>query len=522
MCERIISKTLLIHLGAILGASLGAGALIQGVLGYERFWAGLFSIALLLFLVGCGLYLAWKQAGAGKALAWMMVVAFIIRLGYGVLLGWGLPRYGYDERPQQAGYVFEDAYRRDRNAWTLSRSDQPLTRAFSDDYEEDQYGGLMALSGLVYRYISPDVHRPILVVILAAGAMALSVPFLMGGLKNRVSPQASLWAGWILVLYPDGVLLGASQMREPFLILFFTMMFWAASRWLESKANGLSMSMLGLSAAGLLLFSSRVALPMIGVVILWVWVVKAALLPKTWMKILGWLLILLTVLVGLWLMQDWLVAVLHWDTLQTISRSGRVQFHLDELPGWLNFPFILTYGILQPVLPAAIAAPAPWIWQSLAIFRALGWYLLFPLLAYTLVRVWRLAPSQQRKFILVFVIIVWVWVLVASARAGGDQWDNPRYRTVFLPWMAIVAGWGVATARQTQDRWLKRVFLIEGIFLLFFTQWYISRYYPYFPRLDLWVMVGLIVLLSLGVVVVGWVLDSRRNQHSLTQDGESL
>jgi len=209
--------------------------------------------------------------------------------------------------------------------------------------------------------------------------------------------------------------------------------------------------------------------------------------------------------------------VLHWDTLQTIWRSGRVQFHIDRLPAWLHFPFILTYGVLQPVLPAAIAAPAPWIWQSLAIFRALGWYLLFPLLAYVLMRVWRVSPPEKRRFLLVFVSMVWVWVLIASARAGGDQWDNPRYRTLFLPWMAIVAGWGIANAKQTGDRWLKRVFWIEGIFLLFFTQWYISRYYPLFPRLELGAMVVVIILLSLGVVVGGWLSDRRRKQLPLKE-----
>ena len=506
------------HLFLILVASLGAGGLIQTVLAVGNFWPGLVIMSMLIFFIGCVLYFAWKKAGAGKALAWMIFLAFTIRLTYGALLAWGLPRYGYDEWPQGTGYVFEDAFRRDRNAWTLSRSEKPLISAFSNDYEVDQYGGLLALSGFVYRYFSPDIHRPFLMVIISAGAMALSVPFLMSGLKGKINGKTALWAGWILALYPEGVLLGASQMREPFLILFFTMIFWSASRWMDHKKDKVALVVFGLSSLSLLLFSLRVALPMIGVVVLWVWAIESATLKQTWLRVAGWVILLGAIIFGLWLMRDWVDAVLYWDTLQTISRSGRVQFHLDSLPDWLHFPFILTYGLLQPVLPAAIAAPAPWIWRSLGIFRALGWYLLFPLLVYALFRVWHLPASFKRRALSVIIIIVCVWVIIASARAGGDQWDNPRYRTIFLPWMAIAAGWGLAYAQQTKDRWLARVYYVEGIFLVLFTQWYISRYYPYFPRFELWVMVGIITILSLGVLIGGWLYDRRHSQDSLTKN----
>jgi hypothetical protein len=189
------------------------------------------SIAGMLFMVSIALFFTWKKAGAGKMLAWMLFLAFFLRIAFGVFLAWGLPRFGYEEDVQQAGYVFEDAYRRDGDAWALARSDQPLLGAFSDEYEVDQYGGLLALSGFVYRYISPDEHRPILIVLLAAGAMALSVPFLISGLKRKISPRAAIWAGWIMVLYPELILLAASQMREPFIILMFSAMLWSGTHW---------------------------------------------------------------------------------------------------------------------------------------------------------------------------------------------------------------------------------------------------------------------------------------------------
>jgi hypothetical protein len=348
--------------------------------------------------------------------------------------------------------------------------------------------------------------------------MGLSVPFLMAGLKHKIKPKAARWAGWILVLYPEGILLGASQMREPFMILFFTMMFWAASRWLDDRHNQPALITFAFSAIGMLLFSFRVGLPMIGLVLIGLWVVESTKLRETWLKIVGWAVIAGAVLIGAWLMRDWVAAVLHWDTLQTIVRSGRVQFHLGRLPGWLHFPFIMIYGLLQPVLPAAIVAPASWVWKSLAIFRALGWYLLFPFLVYALILVWRFSPSNKRRALAFLVLIFCVWVFIASARAGGDQWDNPRYRTVFLPWMAVVAGWGLTYAAQIKDRWLGRIFVIEGIFLVFFTQWYISRYNPSIPRLELGAMTAIILVLSLIIIVGGWFKDHKHNQQSLMQD----
>ncbi|NUO81692.1 hypothetical protein HUU05_16605, partial [candidate division KSB1 bacterium] len=98
----------------------------------------------------------------------MMALAFFLRLAFGIGLSMALPIWGYDEPEQKAGYLFKDAYQRDRRAWSLAQSEQPLWVSFQDDMKTDQYGGLLALSAAVYRYLSPDVHRPHLV--LAIGA----------------------------------------------------------------------------------------------------------------------------------------------------------------------------------------------------------------------------------------------------------------------------------------------------------------------------------------------------------------
>jgi hypothetical protein len=93
---------------------------------------------------------------------------------------------------------------------------------------------------------------------------------------------------------------------------------------------------------------------------------------------------------------------------------------------------------------------------------------------------------------------------------------------MFIPWMAITAGWVVHHTKETKDHWLARIFWVEGIFLFFFTGWYLSRYYSLIPGLELWVVVGIIVLLSKGIIIGGWLYDRKHPGDSLTKNGQSL
>ncbi|MFN2304270.1 MAG: hypothetical protein ACK2TV_11125 [Anaerolineales bacterium] len=502
------------HLVIITTGSLILGALFQAILPVGNFWLGFLAASLLIFVCGIVLYWTWRAVGSERIIAWMMLVAFFLRLIYGVFLSWGLPRFGYEEPPQQAGFVFFDPYRREESAWSLANSDQPITRAFSDTYPADQYGGLLALSALIYRTISPDAYRPALISILAAGAMALSLPFLIAAVRRRFDDRIALFAGWILAFFPEGVLLGSSQMREPFLILFFAIIFWAGVHWLDRSRVKLATILFILSTISLTVLSFRVTLPILSVIGLWLWVMLAPEIKQKSVRIVGWLVLAMGFIFALWFAREWLQAVVHWDTLQTVIRSGQIQFQLEKLPEWLSFPFVLIYGIFQPILPAAIADPAPWIWRSLAILRGLGWYALLPILAYAFFRVWKIKPSWQKRWMIIVTVLSWVWILIASARAGGDQWDNPRYRTIFLPWLAFVASWAIYYAKDIKDHWLMRVFIVEGIFLAFVTEWYLSRYYPVIPRLDFWVMMAIIFILSSVVILSGWIWDRKHQENS--------
>jgi hypothetical protein len=169
---------------------------------------------------------------------------------------------------------------------------------------------------------------------------------------------------------------------------------------------------------------------------------------------------------------------------------------------------VIAYGLARPVLPAAIAEPAESVlWKVIVIFRSIGWYALAPFLIYSLFAVWKENDLKQRRRLIWLVFAVFLWLLVASARGGGDATDNPRYRILFIPWMALLAGWAVDWALTHRDAWLWRWLTIEAIFLGFFTNWYFSRYFLVWGRLSFWHMAAWIIGLSALVLVGGWVWD---------------
>jgi hypothetical protein len=71
----------------------------------------------------------------------------------------------------------------------------------------------------------------------------------------------------------------------------------------------------------------------------------------------------------------------------------------------------------------------------------------------------------------------------------------------------IFAAWSWERARQQKFVWLKRIALVEGIFLLFFMEWYAARYYQIFVKLPFFTMIGLILGISALILFVGVIYD---------------
>jgi len=459
-------------------------------------------------LSGAGLFALgwlWQRLGGNRCLAWVVFLTFLLRLGIGVLLFITLPALGYDEDPTNAGYLYLDAYRRDSDAWQLAQSGAPLASAFQAEFTTDQYGGLLSLSALVYRVFSPDAHRPLLILILTAFASALGLPFLWQVVRKRWGEKIANLAAWIYALYPESLILGASQMREPMLIGLTALAAWGVGKWQDSRKW--SLAALALSFACMLFLSYKAAGAVLAAMAVWFWLENIQPKAGKGVRIAGYIILAALILAGVFFSWSWLMDSSKYDIYLMESSSGRIQWEVELVGEKYRAPFLIGYGVAQPVLPAAIMYPGIPINRAISIFRALGWYLLVPLLITAFLLVWKETSRENRRLLLYLLAVSVVWTLVSSVRAGGDQWDNPRYRSIFLIWMLIPAAWAYLATLARRSPWLWRLLALEVVYIAFFIQWYLSRYYVDLHRMNFWPMVRLLGIIGFAIIFGGLLYD---------------
>lgn len=496
-------------------------AMFLAALSPGNFWMGWLAYAAILVPGAIALTAAWRWTGGSKSLAWMMALAFLLRIAAGLVFTLLLPVAGYDNPTQNAGYIFFDAFRRDTQAWNLAQSSAPLVQAFSKSYSTDQYGGLLALSGLLYRYLSPDSHRQMLPVVVGALVFAIGAAFLFSAVKSALGKRIAHLTGWVFALYPESILQGSAQMREPFLMAFAAMAFYGAETRPESRRRG--GTWLAVSMTGMLLISPGIAL--VTLVVLAGWLYFGGQTRRiSWPVIIAAGLVFITALVlfawgasrgassgsPLAAALNWFGEAVKWDAYLLDRSSGWVQKLFDEMPAALHLPFVAVYGMLQPVLPAALVEPGLPLWKTVGVLRALGWYALVPLLGYGLLAAWWTSETRQRRRLLWLGSVSWAWIILAALRAGGDLWDNPRYRVILLAFEAILAAQALTGWSARHDPWLPRLLTVEAIFLLVFSHWYAARYFHWPGQLPFFEMVVLILGLSGLVVGVGLWRGRRR------------
>jgi CDP-diglyceride synthetase len=187
---------------------------------------------------------------------------------------------------------------------------------------------------------------------------------------------------------------------------------------------------------------------------------------------------------------------------------------LKGTPDWVKLPALLVYGVAQPFLPAALIAGsrAP-IWHWVAIWRAVGWTVL---LAFTIYApVLALRSKRNRAFNLALSLIIWGVILVAAYRAGGDLWDNPRYRTAFAGLQVALVAWVWIEHRRMADNWLRRAVLAIGAVLFWFVPWYLRRYSPFeWPVPDLIKTIGLGLVTAFLLVIWDWARSKPVSEDS--------
>ena len=68
---------------------------------------------------------------------------------------------------------------------------------------------------------------------------------------------------------------------------------------------------------------------------------------------------LMDMLLALWVGWRWLKDTLYFDAYTTETESGLIAWILSLVGKSWRFPFVLLYGLIQPVLPAAHCLPIP-------------------------------------------------------------------------------------------------------------------------------------------------------------------
>ena len=479
--------------------------------------AGFFAFSFLFLL---SFFLLASAVGQTGSLSYLVAIAFVLRLAGGVTTRLALPIYGHaGDEEQGAGFTYTDAYRRDSQAWELASSDRPIMDAFNSRFASDQYGGLLAFCAFLYRYLSPDAHRTLLLVLMSALMGALGVPFLWKAVNLQWGEMVASAATWIFALYPESILLGGVPMREPYLLAFSAFCLWGFVSWNHSRGKR-SLTWLALGILGMLLVSPSIAL--VTLVILGGWMYFSSdrgRFPWWGAVILGVVfvagLFLLSAALDrqgnlggggpLGVIQNFIRESLKWNAYKIEEGSGWVQKLFDEMPDWMELPFVMIYGVLQPVLPAILVAPTEIIWKVIGILRAAGWYAMLPALT---LAIWAEsgtgAESNRagRGIRLWLSLIVWGWVLFTALRGGGDQWDNPRYRLILFVWQAILAGHVWVWWRETRNAWFPRVVAMEIVLVAVFAQWYLNRYLHFGVQLPFAWMVTLILVA--WALIAGW------------------
>jgi hypothetical protein len=493
-------NTLIVLLVSLL-AALILGSIVSALYGSDLFWAGYPGAVLLVFLSCVLLFAAWRAADKNKLVGWVMLSAFLVRLLLGVGFNAWLPQYGYDTPQQNAGFLFRDAYERDQESWGYNLSDESLWDVYWVGFDTDQYGGLLLIGAFVYRTLSSDWHRSALLLILSAFFAALAVPFLWKAIRHSWPKKIAAATVLVYALYPDSILFGSSQMREPYLLAFSAIAFWAVQTWREHKLKSLLVFLL--NAFLMILLSAKVGMFILAFLLVWFVLVHFPPQKKVFQGLFFTGLILGGVVMAAasW---AWLQSSAAWEVLVSVQNSGWVQKLVAGLNPRQQIAFLTGYGLVQPLLPAAIAEPSILIWKTIAIFRALGWYLILPFIVFGVFSIQLEKDAKKRWLILWTAIFMIVWLLLSSARAGGDQWDNPRYRLAFLPWISLFIAWAWDTAQSVKNGWLLRWILLIGSFVLLITHWYVGRYTAWFTPLDFkWYFV-LFGILAVLVILQGF------------------
>jgi 4-amino-4-deoxy-L-arabinose transferase-like glycosyltransferase len=347
-------------------------------------------------------------------------------------------------------------------------------------------------------------------IVFTASFSALAVLFIWAFARRLWGGKIARLAAWILALFPDAIILGSSQMREAFLMTLVPAALYGLVRYVQDRSwSGLVWLVAALAL--MLPFSPPIA----GVFLVMIIILALSMdgwnllrQPRFWIVLAG---IALVAGIGIWLAWERLapdginnpVALIGWWFQESarwqayfVKRSSQlIRRIINTTPDWVNTPILLGYGILQPFLPGALLDQGVPIWKGIAIWRSIGWTLLLPFLLVAPFLLWGLKGKQ--RLMIGLSIVVWMGILIAALRSGGDLWDNPRYRVVFISLQVVLVAWAWYAQRENKNPWLWRMVLGLAIILAWFVPWYLQR-----SDQIIWPIDNVFETLGLGLVSV--------------------
>jgi hypothetical protein len=279
--------------------------------------------------------------------------------------------------------------------------------------------------------------------------------------------------------------------------------------WQDRSWSGLVWIMFGLIP--ILFFSPPIAGIFLVVIIFLALSIEGTSLfrqPRFWLILGGMALV---AVIGIWLAWEriapeginnpislvswWFEQSARWQAHFVKRSSTLIRKIFKTTPEWSHLLILMGYGVLQPFLPGAILDQSIPIWKGIAIWRAVGWNVLLPFLL--VAPFFLFSRIEHKKLLMGLTLVVWVGILVASLRSGGDLWDNPRYRVIFVSLQIALVAWVWFEQRRTRNPWLIRMIISLGIVLVWFVPWYLQR-----NELIYWPITNVFATLGLGILCV--------------------
>jgi hypothetical protein len=451
--------------------------------------------------------------------------AFGARLAFLILVPIAILFWGYESNRNLKGLVELDAINAVDSAWHAAHAGGSVLEAWGRR-PGDNTGGITVMGVAVFRLLSMDQERTLLLGLIASALTSLTVIAVYRLASGLFSPGVAKVAAIIAAIYPEAVMIGSSHQQMGYMALILSLGMLAIAGLIRNPSlvpgepglpNRRNAAVL-LVIAFVLSFIVSYQFAILGFLCgaafaVWLSDPRKRLGRIFWIGAGAAAVALIVLRVLAWrdvIPSDWdylysqyqYVYGMAWEEFTKLTNAGGGDFFqnvLITMEKGQAFLLAAVYGLIRPALPAAIGYRNPTahggvFWQMLNIYRSLGWYLLLPVLIYGTLK--SLRGILQRKPETILMLIFWFVAFIGSYRAFGDEWDNPRYRLFAFAPMALLAASAWMAQRETKDPWFKRIVLSFAAAVVSLTVWYILRDYAMvaFPAVASIIVIGVITV----------------------------